>query len=91
MTAKGITYPQDFVRVQFARAEVWGLLEVMYLFSPEDEAGITANTAPSFRESDWFVKNITHFPEKVAYMEKIKTWATGFWPKFQAAYAASEK
>ncbi len=37
MAAKGVTYPQDFVAVQFYRAEKWGMLDASYLFSPESE------------------------------------------------------
>ncbi len=52
MTAKGVTFPQDFMGLTFTRTEKWGLLEVMYLFSP-DADGISSNTALAVGEADW--------------------------------------
>jgi hypothetical protein len=88
MTAKGVTYPQDFVSLTFTRTEKWGLLEVMYLFSPET-AGISSNAVLGVRESDWVPANIGRYPEKLAYVEKLKAWGTAFWPKFKAAFDAA--
>ena len=85
MTAKGVSFPQDFVGVTFTRTETWGLLEVMYLFSPESE-GISSNTVLSVGEADWVPANISRYPEKVAYVEKLKSWGTAFWPKFKASF-----
>jgi hypothetical protein len=89
MTAKGVTYPQDFVAVTFTRTETWGLLEVMYLFSPE-EAGIKSNTVLSVGDADWVAGNIVRYPEKVDYENRMKAWGTEFWPKFKAAFAAGQ-
>lgn len=87
MTAKGVSFPQDFVAVTFTRTETWGLLEVMYLFSPEAE-GISSNATLSINESDWTAPNVRPFPEKVAYVAKLKAWGTDFWPQFKAAFDA---
>jgi hypothetical protein len=86
---KGVAYPLDLIAVQFVRTEKWGLLYSNYLFNPESE-GIVSDAAPSFLDSDWFYKNINRFPEKVAYTEKLKTWATSFWPQYQAAFSAGQ-
>jgi hypothetical protein len=85
MTAKGVTYPQDFVSLTFTRTEKWGLLEVMYLFSPEAE-GISSNPALAVSESDWTPANIGQYPQKVAYVDKLKAWGVAFWPQFKAAF-----
>jgi len=85
LAAKGVSYPQDLIDVRFTRAETWGVLEVKYFFSPET-AGITSNEALSPRDSDWFVQNISRFPEKQAYVDKLKQWATQFWPRFKSAF-----
>jgi hypothetical protein len=87
MAAKGVTYPQDFVAVQFFRAETWGLLDAMYLSSPEKER-IDSNVVPSLRDSDWFGPHLQKYPDKVAYTEKLKKWGEQFWPRFKAAYEA---
>jgi len=87
MTADGVTFPQDFVSVTFTRTEQWGLLEVMYLFSPESE-GITSNTVLTVGESDWTPANTAKYPEKLAYVDKIKSWGIEFWPAFKGAFDA---
>lgn len=86
MAAKGVTYPQDFMVLRFFRAEKWGLLEASYWFSPELE-GIASSSVLSFREADWQVRNISRFPEKLAYAGKLKKWGAAFWPTFQQAFA----
>jgi hypothetical protein len=89
MTAKGVTYPQDFVSLTFTRTEKWGLLEVMYLFSPEAE-GISSNSVLAVSETDWTPANIGHYPEKVAYVDKLKARGVTFWPQFKAAFDQAE-
>jgi hypothetical protein len=89
MAAKGVSYPQDLVLVRFTRAETWGVLEVKYFFSPET-AGIKSNDAFSPRDSDWFAQNISRFPEKQAYIDKLKQWATQFWPRFKNAFDSGQ-
>lgn len=89
MSAKGVSYPQDFLAVQFFRAEKWGVIDASYLFSPESE-GIKSNAAPTFRDADWFPSNIRRFPEKVAYAGKLKDWGASFWPRFKDAFSEGE-
>lgn len=89
LAAKGVNYPQDLVDVRFTRAEMWGLLEVSYLFDPELD-GIASSTALSARESDWHAPNADRFPDKVAYLAKMRDWGDGFWPKFQQAFASGK-
>jgi hypothetical protein len=85
MSAKGVTYPQDFVVSTFTRTEKWGLLEVMYLFSPDAE-GISSRVALSVTDTDWTPANVSRYPEKVAYIDKQKAWGMAFWPKFKTAF-----
>ncbi|GAB2913518.1 hypothetical protein GCM10027093_59990 [Paraburkholderia jirisanensis] len=85
LAAKGVDYPQDLPTVRFTRAEKWGVLEVTYLFDPELD-GIQSANALSVSESDWHAANISRFPEKVAYVAKLRAWGEGFWPKFQQAF-----
>jgi hypothetical protein len=89
MTAKGVTYPQDFISLTFTRTEKWGLLEVMYLFNPEAD-GIRSNSVLSVTETDWTPANIGQYPQKVAYIDKLKTWGATFWPKFKSAFDQAE-
>lgn len=85
LAAKGVTYPQDFVRVRMTRAEKWGLLEVAYIFSPETE-GIKSDDVVSITDTDWTAANISRFPEKMAYVNKLKQWAKQMWPTFKSSF-----
>ena len=89
MAAKGITYPQDLVGTRFTRSEKCGMLEATFLFSPEADE-ISSNTVLSYFETDWHPKNIIHFPEKLAYMAKLKDWGTSYWPIFKANFARAK-
>ncbi len=85
MTAKGVSYPQDFIALTFSRTEKWGLLEVMYLFSPETD-DIVSHTALSVGETDWTPANIDRYPDKVAYVGRLKAWGVTFWPLFKRSF-----
>jgi hypothetical protein len=89
MAAKGVTYPQDLMSVEFYRAEKWGLVQADYLFSPDSE-GIRSSDVVSYTDSDWYPSKIGRFPEKMAYIEKLKSWAQTSWPKFDAAFDAAQ-
>lgn len=90
LAAKGVTYDQDYVQVNFARRETWGYLQVFYYFDPSTE-GIASSNAMSFGDTDWAVDRIKHFPEKQAYVEKIEGWASKQWPDFKRAFDEAEK
>jgi hypothetical protein len=90
LAAKGVTYPQDLVAVQFIRSEKWGVLNATYLFSPEQD-GIQSTVVPTFRDADWFARNVQRFPEKLAYVEKLRKWGDVFWPRFKAAFDAGKQ
>jgi hypothetical protein len=87
LAAKGVTYPQDMIAVHFFRSEAWGLLEAVYLFSPETEH-IRSNTVPSPNDSDWFGTNLQKYPDKLAYIEKLKRWGETHWLPFESAFDA---
>jgi len=89
LAAKGVTYPQDMIAVHFFRSEAWGLLETAYLFSPELEH-IPSNTVPTLRDSDWFRTNLQKYPDKLAYIDKLKGWGETHWPSFQSAFDAGQ-
>ncbi|MGC1302559.1 MAG: hypothetical protein WA840_09300 [Caulobacteraceae bacterium] len=86
LTAKGVSYPQDLIEVRFTRSDKSGYLEGNYLFSPET-AGITSHVSPSLLDTDWTAANVQHYPEKIAYIAKMKAWGEAFWPRFKDAFA----
>jgi hypothetical protein len=85
LAAKGVTYPQDFVTVHFYRAETWGALEANYMFSPEPEH-IQSSVALTPRDSDWFVGNLNRYPDKVAFVMKLRAWGAEQWPVFKKSF-----
>jgi hypothetical protein len=87
MSIRGISYPQDFVVVEFHRAEKASLLNVMYLFSPEQEH-INASPASTYRDSDWYGANIARDPARVAYVGRLRDWGTNWWIRFKQAFAS---
>jgi hypothetical protein len=90
LAAKGVSYPQELVTAGFDQAEKWGQLVALYMFSPEKD-GISSNVVAAFRDSDWTKSNLQRYPEKVAYVNKLQQWVTGFLPKFQAAFAGGKQ
>lgn len=90
LAAKGVVYPQELVTAGFERAEKWGELTAGYMFSPEKE-GISSNVVPTFRDSDWDKANLQRHPEKLAYINKLERWATGFSPRFQTAFDSGKQ
>lgn len=89
MAAKGIDYPQDLVDVRMSRFTKGAGMEVHYMFNPEVE-GISSSTVVSYTDMDWRANNIVRYPEKQAYVEKLKAWGAQFWPKFKAAFSDDE-
>jgi hypothetical protein len=85
LAAKGVTYPQDFISVEFSRISNWGFLYAIYMFSTEVE-GMKSSEALAYPDSDWAPNNISRFPEKEAYLEKIKQWGNMFLPRIKEAF-----
>jgi hypothetical protein len=90
LAAKGVSYPQEMISLRLTRAETWGLLEVRYVFSPEEDH-ITSNNVATYADSDWQPGMIDRYPEKVAYIAKLKRWGDDFWPRFKSAFSAGRQ
>ncbi len=90
LAAKGVTYPSEMLNVRFTRAERWGLLEVRYVFSPEEDHIAVDPEVATYMDSDWQPGTIDRYPEKVAYVAKLKQWGDDFWPRFKGAFDAGQ-
>ena len=90
LAAKGVTYAQDFIAVEFVRTAKRGLLITQYLFTTETE-GITSHVTLSFQDSDWSRRNINRFPEKVALVKKLKAWGFTFLPLINKSFTTLAK
>ena len=82
MEIRQITLPQDLIQVNFLRVEKWGRVVGSYYFSPEVEH-ITSKTASNWMDNDWSYLNYEKYPEKVAYINKLKEWGQAWWPRFK--------
>jgi hypothetical protein len=47
--------------------------KVVYYFNPEFE-GLAPSTQLDWRTNDWHLDRIANFPDRVAYIEKLKAW-----------------
>jgi len=84
MEVQQITLPQDLVQVKFLRVELWGRVLGNCYFSPELER-ISSKTVSNWMESEWSYLNYEKYPEKVAYIDRLKEWGQAWWPKFKGA------
>lgn len=88
LAAKGLSLPQDAVQLRFLKSNASSFLELRLMLSPEAE-GISSNPAATVMDSDWSVANVKRYPEKVAYLAKMKAWGAAFWPEFAQAFDKS--
>jgi len=74
--------PDTFLSAFYRVASKTGYLEAVYFFSPEAD-GIPEHPVSRWDESDWHMDYINRFPEKVAYVDRLKKWAKDMWPKLK--------
>lgn len=88
LSAKGVSFPQDLINVRFTLSDKSNFLEVDYLFSPET-SGIKSHVVPAVQDSDWTAQNVQQYPEKLAYIAKMKVWGQAFWPHLKDAFSSA--
>jgi hypothetical protein len=88
LAAKGLSLPQDAVQLRFLKSNASNFVELRVMFSPESE-GISSNPAATVMDSDWSVANVARYPEKTAYLARMKAWGASFWPGFAQAFDKS--
>ena len=90
LEARGVKYPAVLLSAFFRMADQQRSLEVVYYLNPETD-GITSKPA-SWDESDWNRNGISQYPDKIAYVEKLRAWAETWHPAvrdgFQGAGSA---
>ena len=90
LEARGIRYPSVLLSAFFRMADQQRSLDVVYYLNPETD-GITSKPA-SWDESDWNRNGIFQYPDKIAYVEKLRAWAETWHPAvrdgFQGAGSA---
>jgi len=86
MIAKGISYPQNFITVEFMIADKAGYLEVIYYFNPEVKHTLIS-TISGNPDTKLEPANLDNYPEKVAYIKRIKLWGDSFWLRLKTVFA----
>lgn len=85
LAIRHVQLPHTLVSAHFRLADKNGYLNAIYYFNPEEE-GISTPPVASWRESDWFVGYINRYPEKVAYVQQLKVWGSGWFQKLKASF-----
>jgi len=85
LSIRQVKVPHTLVSVHFRLADKNGYLNAFYFFNPEDE-GITTTPVSSWQENDWYISYINRYPEKVAYVQQLKRWGSGWLPKLKASF-----
>jgi hypothetical protein len=75
---RGVKYPPVLLSAFFRLADRQSFLQAVYYFNPEMD-GITTKPA-LWEESDWNRNSIHQYPEKIAYVEKLRAWAEAWHP-----------
>jgi hypothetical protein len=77
--------PDSFLAVLYRLAEKNGYLNTLYYFSPEAD-GIPEHRVSSWNDSDWHIDYINRYPDKVAYVARLKEWAINWWPRLKTSF-----
>ena len=77
--------PQTMVSVHFRLADKSGYLNGVYFFNPEEE-GIMTTPASVWQESEWYSGNINKYPEKSAYVQRLRLWGAMWLPKLKVTF-----
>jgi hypothetical protein len=85
LSIRQVKIPHTLISVHFRLADKNGYLNAFYFFSPEEE-GITTTPVSSWQESDWYIGYINRYPEKVAYIQQLKSWASAWLPKLKISF-----
>ncbi|MBI2240425.1 MAG: hypothetical protein HYU59_06425 [Magnetospirillum gryphiswaldense] len=75
--------PDTAIYSRFRRADTMNMLTVFYFYNPDIE-GITPTSQIGWSESDWNTIRVDRFPDKKAYIEKIKNWTIDWRSKIAA-------
>ncbi len=87
LEVKGIRYPQDLLEVVFHTADARGALNAVYLFDPQAAAGLSSTPVTMWQHSDWFVDNISRYPDKERYEKQLEVWGRDRWREIKAVAA----
>src|SRR5215470_7509177 len=84
LEARGVNNPPVLLLAFFRLADRQKSLDVVYYLNPETD-GITSKPA-SWDESDWNRNHIHQYPDKIAYVEKLRAWADAWYPAVREGF-----
>ena len=76
------------VYVRFRLANENNFLDIIHMINPDIE-GIKPTRRASWKESEWHKDNIVSYPEKLKYIEKLKTWANNKMSDIEAGFSVN--
>jgi len=85
---RGVKYPPVLLSAFFRLADKQSFLHAVYYFNPETD-GITSKPA-IWEESDWNRNYIYQYPEKIAYVEKLRAWAEAWHPAVRDGFQGAD-
>ena len=85
LLARGIVVPLTFISMEYRRADPSKFVWSSYLVNPNVE-GISPDASNSWRDSEWHHQSIVNYPEKVAYIERLKSWGREWKAKVDAGF-----
>jgi len=81
---RGIKNASVLLSAFFRLADRQRSLDVVYYLNPETD-GIISKPA-SWEESDWNRNHIHQYPDKIAYVEKLRAWAEAWYPAVRESF-----
>ncbi len=81
---RGVKYPPVLLSAFFRLADRQSFLHAVYAFNPETD-GITSRPAP-WEASEWNRNHIHQYPDKIAYVEKLRAWAEAWHPAVREGF-----
>jgi len=90
LRVRGIEMPPVMLSVYFRQADKNGMLHAIYYSNPEAD-GIKSTPTAIWEESDWHRQYIGQYPEKMAYLQKLRHWAESWHPRISDAFQQASK
>lgn len=90
LSVRGIDVPPVMLSVYYRQADKNGMLHAIYFSNPVAD-GIKSTPTAIWQESDWHRQYIGQYPEKMAYVQKLRSWAEDWHPRIHDAFQRASK
>lgn len=90
LSIRGVAMPAVMISVYYRLADKQSMLHAIYYFNPETE-GIKSTPTSVWEESDWHRSYVAQYPEKVAYVQKLRAWSEGWHERVNEAFRTASQ